>query len=283
MKDTQGKVGFITGGGSGIGHAMARAFVAAGMKVVIADIDGDRVAAAAKDIDPSGAKVMDLKLDVTDRAGWERAADQTEKKFGAIHVVCNNAGIAVIGWSTAEIPVELWDRQIGINLTGVFNGAHFMIPRIKKHGQGGHIVNTASISGLRARPNHPAYIASKHAVVGLSDALRQELADDDIGVSVLCPGSVGTNLHNTSESVRQGMGGDKPPHPERAGTAEPFAQDVNWYGRRVLQAVQDNEFFVLSHPEYRDLVSGRHVELMAAFDRADAIAKEIGYQPNRPR
>lgn len=282
MKEVKGKVAFITGGASGIGHAMARAFVGAGMKVAIADIDGDAVAAAATALDKSGERVLGLKLDVTDRAGWERSADQAEQKFGAIHMVCNNAGIAVIGWSTEEIPPELWDRQIGINLTGVFNGAHCMIPRIKKHGQGGHIVNTASISGLRARPNHPAYIASKHAVVGLSDALRQELANDNIGVSVLCPGSVGTNLAVTSENVRQGIGG-KVPHPERAGTAEPFAQDVTWYGQRVLQAVQDNEFFVLSHPEYRDMVAGRHNELMAAFDKADAIAKAIGYTPNRPR
>jgi NAD(P)-dependent dehydrogenase (short-subunit alcohol dehydrogenase family) len=283
MKEVKGKVAVISGGASGIGHAMARAFVGAGMKVVVADIDGARVAAAAKELDAGGVNALGLQLDVTDRAGWESVADAAEKKFGAIHMVCNNAGIAVIGWSTEEIPPELWDRQIGINLTGVFNGAHCMIPRIKKHGQGGHIVNTASISGLRARANHPAYIASKHAVVGLSDALRQELASDRIGVSVLCPGSIGTNLHNTSEAVRQGMGGDKPPHPERAGTAEPFAQDVVWYGKRVLQAVQDDEFFVLSHPEYRELVTGRHHELMAAFDRADAIARAIGYTPNRPR
>lgn len=283
MKDVKDKVAVISGGASGIGHAMGRAFVGAGMKVVLADIDAARVKAAAAELDASGKSVIGLHLDVTDRAGWERVADATEAAFGAIHMVCNNAGIAVIGWSTEEIPPELWDRQIGINLTGVFNGAHCMIPRIRKHGQGGHIVNTASISGLRARANHPAYIASKHAVVGLSDSLRIELADARIGVSVLCPGSVRSNLHNTSEAVRQGMGGDKPPHPEIAGTAESFAQDVIWFGQRVLQAVMDDEFFVISHPEYRDLVSGRHAELMAAFDRADAIAKAIGYTPNKPR
>ena len=283
MKDVKGKVAFITGGASGIGHAMARAFVAAGMKVAIADIDAERLRPAAAELDANGTNVLAITLDVTDRDGWERAADETEKTFGAIHMVCNNAGIEAIGWTVEEIPPQLWDRQIGINLTGVFNGAHCIIPRIKKHGQGGHIVNTASISGLRARGGHPAYIAAKHAVVGLSDALRVELANDKIGVSVLCPGSVGTRLHETSKAVRSGVNSLVPPRPEVAGTAEPFAQDVIWYGRRVLQAVQEDEFFVLSHPEYRDMVRGRNAELMAAFDRADAIGKAIGYTPNRPR
>ncbi|MBM3346489.1 MAG: SDR family NAD(P)-dependent oxidoreductase [Betaproteobacteria bacterium] len=283
MKEVSGKVAFITGGASGIGHAMARAFVNAGMKVAIADIDAERLGPAATELDATGDNVLLVRLDVTDRDGWQRAADKTEQKFGAIHVVCNNAGIEAIGWTVEEIPVALWDRQIGINLTGVFNGAHYMIPRIKKHGQGGHIINTASISGLRARARHPAYIAAKHAVVGLSDALRAELAKDNIGVSVLCPGAVGTRLHLTSKVVRGGVGSVTPPHQEVVGTAEPSAQDVNWYGQRVLQALRDNEFFVLSHPEYRDLVTGRHNELLAAFERAETIAKAIGYTPNRPR
>lgn len=282
MQEVKGKTAFVTGGASGIGYAMAAAFAEAGMKVAIADIDEAKLGASAEELKRLGTSVCACVLDVTDRDAWERAAQRAEQALGAVHVLCNNAGISAIGWNVDEMPPALWDRQIGINLTGAFNGSRCFIPRIKAHGAGGHIVNTASISGLRARGGHAAYIASKHAIVGFSDALRIELKRHGIGVSVLCPGSVKSNLAQTSQPIRALAGALVPPHPEKANTEDPNALDTAWYGRRVLRAVMHNEFFVLSHPEYRDLVCERFTELNAAFDVAERLAAEANYTPQAP-
>ena len=190
MKDLQDRVAFITGGASGIGFGMARAFLRAGMRVFIADVSPANLEDAARQLEgvPPGAYRL-LQLDVTDRAAMARAAEEVERAFGHLHVLCNNAGIGMAP-PVHSAQYADWDRMLGINLGGVVNGIVTFLPRLRAHGEGGHIVNTASMAGIIPLPDPGTlYTTSKFAVRGLSESLRLALTADRIGVSVLCPGS----------------------------------------------------------------------------------------------
>jgi 2-hydroxycyclohexanecarboxyl-CoA dehydrogenase len=263
------RVALITGGGGGIGLAIARALAAAGTAVALADIDPEAAAEAAETLRAEGARVEPHELDVVDRSGWEQVCDTVEAGLGEIDVLVNNAGIEAIGWTVEEMPPELWDLQIAINLTGAFNGSHCVIPRLRRHGRGGHLVNMASMSGLGAhRPDHAGYVAAKHAIVGFSDSLRHELAPHDIGVSVVCPGPIATRLSQTSEAVRGDRFGDAGGFAGRGG--EFAGAPPSLVGDAVLEAIVKQRFFVVTHPEMRERAIGRFAELTAAFDGLDA-------------
>ncbi len=185
MQNLPGKTAFITGGASGIGLGMAQAMLGAGMNVVIADVRADHLEAARAELNNDG-RVLALELDVTDRAAYARAADAAEARFNKIHLLCNNAGIAVIG------PTELatfadWDWVMGVNLGGTINGIVTILPRIKRHGEGGHIVNTASMSGLMPHPGATLYGTSKGAAVHMMECMRAELEPQGIICSAFCP------------------------------------------------------------------------------------------------
>jgi NAD(P)-dependent dehydrogenase (short-subunit alcohol dehydrogenase family) len=174
---------------------MAKAFLKRGMKVAIADVQKKRLPKAEAALGGAG-NVISIELDVTDLAAVDRAADQTEEAFGKVHVVCNNAGIgstSPLGYAMTEAN---WKRVIDINLHGVFNGVHVFVPRLLRHGEGGHIVNTASTAGLQPNKGQLAYCASKYAVVGMSEVLRKDLADENVSASVLCPWVVDTPIHH---------------------------------------------------------------------------------------
>ena len=181
MMDVAGKVAFITGGASGMGLAMAHSFAAAGMKVVIADIERAALDAALEEFASGNAEVIGLTVDVTNRDAMESAAVETEKAFGKVHVVCNNAGVAV-GGRIDEMSYQDWDWVLGVNLGGVVNGVQTFVNRIKNHGEGGHIVNTASMAGHIAIPGLGVYNTSKFAVVGMSEVMKADgfegLSDD---------------------------------------------------------------------------------------------------------
>jgi NAD(P)-dependent dehydrogenase (short-subunit alcohol dehydrogenase family) len=189
MRDLQGKTAFITGGASGIGLGMAKVFLEAGMNVAIADIREDHREAARAELTDAGLldRACLLELDVTDRAGFVRAADEAEATFGRLHVLCNNAGIGILK-SIATAEYADWDWAVDVNLNGVFNGVHTILPRIRAHGEGGHIVNTASMAGIVQYSKAGLYVATKFAVVGFSEALRAELAPDGIGGDGILPG-----------------------------------------------------------------------------------------------
>ena len=193
MEEVEGKTAFVTGGASGIGLGMATAFVAAGMNVVIADLrPRPHRDAALAELRP-GKRVHAIELDVTDRDGFARAADEAERVFGNVHVLCNNAGMGILG------PVTLaryddWDWGLGVLLGGVVNGIQTFLPRMLAHGEGGHIVNTSSMAGVLPIAGAAIYITAKAALIGLSEALRSELAGEGIGVSAFCPGPVQTNI-----------------------------------------------------------------------------------------
>ena len=200
MNELKGKTAFITGGANGIGLGMAEVFGEQGMNVVIADIRGDHLERATRDLSRDGRSVHPIQLDVRDRAAMAAAADETEKVFGRVHLVCNNAGINLFK-PMDECTYNDWDWVMGVNLGGVINGVVEFVARLKAHGEGGHIVNTASMASIISGPGAGIYTAAKFGVRGLSECLHYSLAPFGIGVSVLCPGLVRSMIYD-SNSVR---------------------------------------------------------------------------------
>ncbi len=274
MKDVTGKVAFITGGASGVGFGMAKVFSSAGMKVVIADIRQEHLDEAMRSF--KGAQVHPIRLDVTDRAALARAADETERVFGKVHIVCNNAGINLftdIGTATYDD----WDWIMGVNLGGVINGVQTFIPRIKRHKEGGHIVNTASMASFVVGPAAGIYTTSKFAVRGLTEALRWSLMPHGIGVSVLCPGLVKSAIYK-SESIRPAhLSKDasvmSPEFLKQLQLVHEAGMQPEEVGEKVLRAIRANEFYIFPMPEFKE-------ELRAIFDEALAA---IPNEPPEPR
>jgi NAD(P)-dependent dehydrogenase (short-subunit alcohol dehydrogenase family) len=202
VKELNGKVAFVTGGGSGIGLGIAGAFANAGMKVVLADLRQDHLDSALAEFARRGQakSVHAIRLDVTDRAAMAAAADETERIFGKVHVLVNNAGIGIQG-PFKGITFADWDFGMAVNLGGVINGLQTFLPRIRAHGEGGHVVSTASLAALVPMPApFVTYVAAKAAVVAISETIRGELMQENIGVSVLCPGPIRTNIHEVSRN-----------------------------------------------------------------------------------
>lgn len=189
MEHVEGKVAFITGGASGIGLGIAKAFVNAGMKVVISDIREDRMKEAIADFrrQGKGQNVYSIKLDVTDRKAFAEAADEAEREFGKVHVLCNNAGVGLLG-SIKLAKFDDWDWGISLLIGGVVNGIQIFLPRILKHGEGGHIVTTSSMGGALPLSGSPIYSTAKAGVIAMCESLRGDLAADNIGVSAFIPG-----------------------------------------------------------------------------------------------
>ena len=268
MDQLVGKVAFITGSAGGIGFGIARAFAEAGMKIVLSDIDELELEKAAAELKEAGADAMAIPLDVTDRDDWARAVERVTIEMGPVQLLVNNAGVSTLGLTFDEIGPDLWDRVIAVNLTGVYNGIHYFLHGMRAAG-GGHIVNTSSMGGLLPSPALVPYSASKAAVVALSEALRAELADAGIGVSVLCPGGVQSRLWRTSRAVRGLPDTDTPPSDISGQSARPDAMDPYEVGRRVLDAVLANEPYIMTHPGMRPYVAERNERVMHGFDRAE--------------
>jgi NAD(P)-dependent dehydrogenase (short-subunit alcohol dehydrogenase family) len=271
MKDLRGKVAFVTGGASGIGLGIASAFVAAGMKAVLADLRQDHIDEAIATFAQSGrsASVHAVRVDVTDRAAMAAAADETERVFGKVHVVVNNAGIGIQGPFNG-ITYEDWDFGLAVNLGGVINGLQTFLPRIRSHGEGGHVVNTASLAALVPMPaQYVIYVAAKAAVVTISETIRGELAQENIGVSVLCPGPVRTNIGELAKNRPARFGvGDAFQRAEQAGATHvpfPSMMEPAQVGQLVLKAVQNDDLYIITHGEWRQAAAARHEGLLAAM------------------
>ncbi|WP_328745088.1 SDR family oxidoreductase [Streptomyces sp. NBC_00285] len=272
MDELSGKIAFITGSAGGIGLGIARACAQAGMRIVLSDIDEGELADSAAQLTDAGADVLAVPLDVTDREGWARAAGRVSEEMGPVQLLVNNAGASTFGMRFEEIGPAVWDRMIGINLTGVYNGVHTFLDAMRAAG-GGHIVTTSSMGGLVGMAALAPYCATKFAVVGLSEVLRAELAEEQIGVSVLCPGGVRSRLWRTSRPVRGLPDSDTPPSDVSGQSANPAGMDPFEVGLRVLEAVVADEPYILTHPEFRDAVTERHERLLHGFDRAEAFTK----------
>ena len=251
----------VTGGASGIGLGIVEALVERGIKVTAVDVIGERL---ETQFAGRAAEVLPCRLDTRDRAGWVEAKLAAETRFGPVDILVNNAGIGPDGHELADMDIESFDRTIAINLTGVFNGVHAFVGEMKARGSG-HIVNTASMNGVIAgMARYGAYATAKHAVVGMSEALREELAPFGVGVSVLCPGPVLSNMPETSRL----LGSDAPPRrwPEGTVGLEPIMA-----GRMVLRAIELDMSHILTHPGYFPAIDMRNETIRAA---AALAAKE---------
>jgi NAD(P)-dependent dehydrogenase (short-subunit alcohol dehydrogenase family) len=263
VKNLSGKVAFISGGASGIGLGIAQAFLRGGIRVVIADASSPNLDDAAKKLSSEPGQYHLLQLDVTDRAAFARAADQTEAKFGKVHLLCNNAGIGS-GASMVTATYEDWDHLLGINLYGVVNGIVTFLPRILAHGEGGFIVNTSSMAGVLPMPDPGGiYSTTKFAIRGMTESLRMALAPKGVGAAVLCPGLTKTRILDARrEAVRQGQGAQLSAD---LVAAQQYAMDPLLVGQAVLQAIERNEAFILPHGEFIDEVKAMHAQIEAAF------------------
>ncbi len=286
MEQVEGKVAFITGGASGIGFGMARVLLRNGMKVVIADIRQDHLDEAAAALKGSNAAHF-IKLDVTDRAAMAAAADETERVFGKVHVLCNNAGVGILGGSK-RATFDDWDWGMGVNLGGVINGVQTFVPRIMAHGEGGHIVNTSSMAGVLPGGAATIYVTAKAAVLGLSESLRQELAPEKIGVTALCPGPITTNIHEVStlrpeKYKNSGLGEVEAALAVRK--PSPVWMDPIEVGEMVTDAIRRDLPFIFTHNEFKEGVAQRFAATLNAFPRGpvdEEKAKRFGFPTSNP-
>jgi NAD(P)-dependent dehydrogenase (short-subunit alcohol dehydrogenase family) len=266
MQNLRGKTAFVTGGASGIGLGIAKALLGAGMNVVIADIRDDHLEQAAAELG-APERVLALKLDVTDRAAYARAADAAEARFGSIHVLCNNAGVGVVG------PTELatfgdWDWVMGVNLGGTINGIVTLLPRMKEHGEGGHIVNTASMSGLVPHGGATIYGTSKGAVVAMIECMRPELEPHGIICSAFCPGAVQSNIAEAGKTRPAAFAetgyAESDKRRQQAGNFFHLFRTKEEVGQRVLEGILNDELYILTHSEFRQGVEDRAAAMCAA-------------------
>ncbi|NBC36718.1 SDR family NAD(P)-dependent oxidoreductase [Novosphingobium sp. FSY-8] len=269
MQNFTGKVAFVTGGASGIGLGMVRAFLEEGMRVVVADyadahLDGAR--AALQGVNAAHF----IRVDVSDRAALRAAADEALATFGAVHVLCNNAGVGG-GSNLDEDEFEAWDRALSINLGGVANGCKIFAPIIKAQGTGGHIVNTASMAGVVPLPGLGAYSTAKYAVRGLTESLRLSLAPHGIGVSCLYPGAVKTALVPIPDDNSTAPTGPEGDFIRALWDAMRVAMEPLDMGRRVVAAIRANAPHILTHGEFLDELIARNRAFEGAFASGDPV------------
>jgi NAD(P)-dependent dehydrogenase (short-subunit alcohol dehydrogenase family) len=257
MRDLRDKVAVVTGAASGIGRGLAEAFAGQGARVVLADIEEGPLAEAGRALEAEGAQVLCVRTDVTRPEELEALAAATETRFGAAHVVCNNAGVAPIA-PILDTPIEDWRWVFEVNLFGVVHGIQSFAPRLVAQGEG-HIVNTASSGGLLTVPGFGAYVATKHAVVGLSETLYQELAGTGVGVSVLCPGLINTKIFE-SERNRPADGGPAGYGAFAEGARQSIAESPNTpeaVAACVVEAIREERMHILPNEEIRPFVAER--------------------------
>lgn len=271
MQSFKGKVAFVTGGASGIGLGIVSAFLREGMKVVIADLRQDHIDSALDQLRSEGHadNVHAIRLDVTDRAAMVAAADETLARFGKLHVLVNNAGVGIEG-PLSQATYDDWDFGLSVNLGGVINGIQTFVPLIRSHGEGGHILSTASLAGLCVLPAHMAiYVTTKAAVISLMESLRGELAPENIGVSVLCPGPVKSSIHELNRN-----------RPPRFKPSAAFAQAAEKLARRdisplwmepaevaamVVKGIREDQLYIITHGEWREVIKSRFDAILAAM------------------
>jgi NAD(P)-dependent dehydrogenase (short-subunit alcohol dehydrogenase family) len=279
MRELAGKTAFVTGGASGIGFALGRAFAEAGMKVMLADIEASELKAAVDSLRDVGPEVRGAACDVADPASVEAAAKAAYDAFGKVHVVCNNAGVGG-GSGIDNISLDNWRWVLDVNLMGVLHGIRTFLPHIRAHGEGGHIVNAASMAGMSSGMGFSPYSASKFAVVNMSEGLAAQVKPLGIGVTVLCPGFVRTRISESGRNRQAQYGPWQKPDP--ASEAGSFAAQLAELVRsgldpadvaaQVLTAIREEELYVFTHHDaaLRGELEARFSTILAAMDKAAA-------------
>ncbi len=282
MENLQGKTAFITGGASGLGLGIAKACAKEGMNIVIADFRQNAIDEALKFFKENNYPAIGVQLDVTDREAYVRAADEAEAAFGKIHVLVNNAGIGISEPRPGDGIYDYRDIDLAIdvNYKGVLNGIMTLVPRIVKHGEGGHLVSTASKAGLVPVPGFILYNSLKNAVISLMETLACDLKKYNIGSSVFCPGPFSTNLGLSSGELRARHLGIEPPKFEVPGHGEGKApppppgpmpdfgkviRDPLEAGERVVRGIKRNDLYILTHADFKAGWDARAAAISRAF------------------
>jgi NAD(P)-dependent dehydrogenase (short-subunit alcohol dehydrogenase family) len=274
MKDLAGKTAFVTGAASGIGLGVATSLAQAGVKVMLCDIEQAALDAAVARLKETNADVAGVKADVSLKAELQAAADATLERYGEVHIVHNNAGVGGAGgygaWNDAG-----WDWTIGVNLMAVIWGVEIFGPLIERHGEGGHIVNTASIAGMISGSGN-AYNVTKYGVVSLSEGLRVELAPRGIGVSVLCPGFIRTNIVDSMRNLQDryadaaaavGASGDLPVWLSGIRGRVEAGIDPMYVGDLVREGIEGDWAYIFTDNEFEPYIDARFANIKAGFDR----------------
>jgi NAD(P)-dependent dehydrogenase (short-subunit alcohol dehydrogenase family) len=269
MMEFSGKTAFVTGAANGIGLGICRALARNGVNIVLADIEQAQLEIARRELATFNVRTRAIEVDVSDAAAFERAVDQAEAEFGNIHFLFNNAGVTLGPTPLWEVTPAQWEWVFGVNIHGVINGIRTLVPRMRGHGEAGHVVNTASIGGLQVNPQlrNGSYAMTKYAIVAASEALALDLEGSHLGVSVLCPALVATTLHASSQRRPTRLGGPfARPGSDLAKAWQSAGLSPDEVGKRVLDAVARSEFFIFTHEEPRAWIEARHARLMAGFD-----------------
>src|SRR5262245_61340232 len=269
--DISGKTAIVTGAASGIGLGIATALAEAGANVVMADIQKEAVEQAAHGLSGTNKRVMPVRIDVTQEQSVREALADAERHFGKLHIACNNAGVPMHGTRLVDVPAEDWEFVIGVNIWGIIHGIRHFVPAILKHGEEGHIVNTASVAGFQNRrgTDQGPYSMSKYAVLSLSEALEHELEGTNIGVSVLCPGPVNTNIPRGARNRPDHMGGPQTRASDEAVLAERLATrglDPKKVGERVVDAIRTKTFYAFVSAVPADVIKARHRRIEEALN-----------------
>lgn len=276
MKDFRNKVAVVTGAASGIGRAMAARFATEGMAVVLADIEEEALARAGDEMNATGATALAVPTDVSKASDVEALADRAIDAFGAVHILCNNAGVAVYGVSW-ERPLKDWQWVLGVNLWGVIHGIRTFVPIMLAQHSEGHIVNTASVAGLTSTPLNSVYQVTKHGIVTLSEALHHEFAltGAKVKVSVLCPAWVNTRIMDAVRNRPAELWNEPPSDtgsPQTEMIEQGFRQAVaagltpEQVADQVFNAIRDERFYIITHPEFKDAVRTRMEEILDERD-----------------
>ncbi len=271
MKDLSGKTAIVTGAASGIGLGIATALAEQGANVVMADIQKDVVEQAAHSLSGTNKRVMPVRIDVTQEQSVLDALARAEREFGKLHIACNNAGVPMHGTRMVDVPPRDWEFVIGVNMWGVIHGIRHFVPAILKHVEEGHIVNTASVAGFQNRrgTDQGPYSMTKYAVVSLSEALELELEGTNVGVSVLCPGPIATNIARGARNRPDHMGGPQIRATDEATLSERLAStglDPKRVGERVVDAIRTSTFYAFVSAVPAEVIRARHRRIEEALN-----------------
>ena len=277
MSEFSGKTAVISGGAEGIGLSIAMALGQQGMQIVLGDIDTQQLAKAEQALQDTGISVLAVPLDVTKPEQWQSLAEQASARFGKLHMLVNNAGVGGGTGTVEQIDNQEWRWVMDVNLTGVLYGTQTLVPLIKQHGEGGWLLNVASMAGMGGVPYGGAYTASKVAVVGMSESWQVELKPHNIHVAVLCPAFVKTRINLAARNKQTDYQGDKKPGPmteQQKAMAAKMQQiidngiPVEVVGQRVVEALNAKELYIFTHPSYRAVTQARAQAIDEAFARA---------------
>jgi len=280
MSQFAGKTAIISGGAEGIGFSVAQAVGKQGMNVVLGDIDVDQLSKAKAKLEAQGIEVLTVQMDVSKQEQWKAAAEQAIERFGKIHMLVNNAGVGGTPGAIEQTDDKDWRWVLDVNLMGVIYGAEAIVPLMKEHGEGGWVINVASMAGMMGVPFAGSYTATKVAVVGMSESWYAELKPHNIQVSVLCPAFVQTRINHSHRNKPSEYKNDEQAEAKSSGELSAMAEHMQKVidaglapeivGERVVEAISAGELYIFTHPNYRKAVQARFKAIDDAFERSES-------------